>query len=198
VIIIWLLNKRKKDKMKIIKAHISKMPKTMFDPMPQITATFEDGTEKKLFSFYPDEISFGEHEFIGLTESEAIQLKFNKDKNYIQSSRIIMKSEKYVLQNESTKMYCEDYRLISPRGRIEVDYIDDPAHALLFGDLGSAIGAASEMMEENMKVQRIIYEVEDIHVPVTWLGKKYLVGNQIVKQIKHILDDTEFKMHELR
>lgn len=61
------------------------MPKGYFDPMPKVIATFEDGTTKELFEYYPDEISFSESEFIGLTEDEARHLKFKKDKHYLQS-----------------------------------------------------------------------------------------------------------------
>ena len=61
------------------------MPKSLFDPMPEVHATFEDGTEKKLFSYYPDEISFTAEEFVGLTEEEARGLHFKKDKAYLQS-----------------------------------------------------------------------------------------------------------------
>jgi len=41
------------------------MPQGMFDPMPEVVATFEDGSTKTLFSFYPDEIQFHATEFIG-------------------------------------------------------------------------------------------------------------------------------------
>jgi len=70
---------------KIIKAEITAMPKGMFDPMPKVKVEFEDGSKETLFEFYPDEISFSESEFIGLTEEEARNLKFKKDKNYLQS-----------------------------------------------------------------------------------------------------------------
>jgi len=45
------------------------------------------GSDKfeKLFSFYPDEISFSSSEFIGKTETEANTLKFNKDLAFIKS-----------------------------------------------------------------------------------------------------------------
>ena len=36
------------------------------DPMPVVRATFDDGTRKDLFSFYPDEIRFDEGELVGL------------------------------------------------------------------------------------------------------------------------------------
>jgi hypothetical protein len=53
--------------------------------MHEVKATFDDGSVLTLFSFYPDKLSFTEQEFIGLTEQEAHQLKFNKDKAYIQN-----------------------------------------------------------------------------------------------------------------
>ena len=36
------------------------MPEGMFDPMPEVIATFGDGSTKTLFSFYPDEVSLRE------------------------------------------------------------------------------------------------------------------------------------------
>lgn len=71
--------------MKIISARITAMPKSLFDPMPQVHVTLENGQEQYLFDYYPDEISFSPQEFIGLTTDEAIHLKFVKDKNYLQS-----------------------------------------------------------------------------------------------------------------
>ena len=61
------------------------MPHGMFDPMPEVIATFEDGTTKSLFSFYPDEVSFRASEFIGLTEEEAHSLFQQKDTAYLRS-----------------------------------------------------------------------------------------------------------------
>lgn len=71
--------------MKIKSVTIGPMPKSMFDKMPTVTATFEDGTVKELFSYYPDEISFYENEFIGLTEAQAHKLRHGKDVAYLQS-----------------------------------------------------------------------------------------------------------------
>ena len=51
--------------------------------MPRVIVTFEDGSLKTLFEYYPDEISFTESEFIGLTESEARYLKYTKDKDFL-------------------------------------------------------------------------------------------------------------------
>ena len=75
--------------MKITSAIITPMPRPMpdgmFDPMPEVIATFEDGSTKTLLSFYPDEISFQASEFIGLTEAEAKSLFHRKDVSYLKS-----------------------------------------------------------------------------------------------------------------
>lgn len=71
--------------MTITSARITAMPKSFFDPMPQVHITLEDGTEQFLFEYYPDEISFTPSEFVGLTIAEAKHLKFKKDKKYLQS-----------------------------------------------------------------------------------------------------------------
>jgi len=75
--------------MKIISAIIAPMPRPMpeglSDPMPEVVATFEDGSAKTLFSFYPDEISFQASEFIGLTEREAMALRHRRDVAFLQS-----------------------------------------------------------------------------------------------------------------
>ena len=61
------------------------MPEGMLDSMPKVRVRFNDGEEKVLFEFYPDEINFTESEFIGLTEESAQRLKFERDIKYIQS-----------------------------------------------------------------------------------------------------------------
>lgn len=61
------------------------MPLGMFDPMPEVIATFEDGTTKSLFSFFPDEVTFVSREFIGLTEEEAYDLFQQRDRAYLRS-----------------------------------------------------------------------------------------------------------------
>lgn len=61
------------------------MPEGMKDELPKVKVQFDNGEEKTLFEFYPDELSFSEQEFIGLNENEALNLKFEKDRNYIQS-----------------------------------------------------------------------------------------------------------------
>jgi hypothetical protein len=71
--------------MKIVKARITAQPKSLFDPMPEVWVTFEDGKEEKLFSYYPDEISFVASEFLGLTRDEAHSLFHRKDVKYLRS-----------------------------------------------------------------------------------------------------------------
>jgi len=75
--------------MKITSATITPMPRPMpegmFDPMPEVVATFEDGSTKTLFSFYPDEVSFNPSEFIGLTEEDAHSLFQQKDRAYLRA-----------------------------------------------------------------------------------------------------------------
>ncbi len=51
----------------------------------EIHATFDDGSTGKVLEYYPDEISFNECEFIGLTKLQAYELKRRKDIAYIQS-----------------------------------------------------------------------------------------------------------------
>ena len=73
----------------IVKCSIEKyprpLPEGMFDKMPEVVVTLSNGEEKTLFEFYPDEISFSEVEFIGLTEEMAHRLRFDKDVKYLQS-----------------------------------------------------------------------------------------------------------------
>ena len=61
------------------------LPEGMLDPKPEVKATFDDGTSATLFSFYPDEISFAESDFVGLTRDEAIALFHRKDVAYLQA-----------------------------------------------------------------------------------------------------------------
>jgi len=61
------------------------MPEGMLDPMPQVRVQFDDGSEKALFEFYPDEINFTESEFFGLTEHQAHELRMKKDIEFLQS-----------------------------------------------------------------------------------------------------------------
>ena len=68
--------------MKIIKARISIGGKW---EQNTVYATFTDGSEKMLFKYFPDELSFSEDEFLGLTEDEAHDLFHKKDIEYLRS-----------------------------------------------------------------------------------------------------------------
>lgn len=70
---------------RIVRAIIGPMPVGLLDPMPKVTVVFEDGSQEELFQFYPDEISFTDAEFIGLTRAEAIELRRSKDLAYLRS-----------------------------------------------------------------------------------------------------------------
>jgi hypothetical protein len=71
--------------MKVISARITEQPKGLFDPMPKVYVTTEDGVEQFLYMYYPDEISFTESEFIGLTLQECGALFTKKDLAYLRS-----------------------------------------------------------------------------------------------------------------
>lgn len=51
----------------------------------EIIAYWQDGSFSLLFSYYEDEIKFRADELIGLTRAEAIALRHQKDKEYLQS-----------------------------------------------------------------------------------------------------------------
>lgn len=69
----------------IVSCKIGPYPKRMFDPMPAVNVVLSDDTEEELFEFYPDELSFTEAEFIGLTVDEAYELRRRKDVAYLRS-----------------------------------------------------------------------------------------------------------------
>ena len=69
--------------MKIVECEITKST-SIFD-VPSVMVKYAGSDEfVKLFDYYPDEISFSSSEFIGLTEAEGKQLKFQRDKAFIQ------------------------------------------------------------------------------------------------------------------
>jgi len=74
---------------RIVSAEIGPMPRQksagLFDAMPRVTVTFDDGAVKVLFEFYPDEIAFCPSEFIGLTEAQARDLRRRKDTSFLRS-----------------------------------------------------------------------------------------------------------------
>lgn len=73
----------------IVKCSIEKyprpLPEGMFDKMPEVVVTLSNGEEKTLFEFFPDELSFTETEFIGLTVEMAHCLRTEKDVKFLQS-----------------------------------------------------------------------------------------------------------------
>jgi hypothetical protein len=71
-------------KPRIVSVVISAIPREVWEPLPIVTATFDDGSTRELFSYLPDEISFLPDEFVGLTEDEARALKAKKDRVYLQ------------------------------------------------------------------------------------------------------------------
>jgi len=75
--------------MKIVTAQISPMPKSLFVPIPSVYVTYENGSSEKLFSFYPDEISFSPREFIGLTREQALGLRHDRDVAYLRHREIV-------------------------------------------------------------------------------------------------------------
>jgi hypothetical protein len=71
---------------RIIKAHITAVPRSRCDPMLRVFVTVDDGTaEQFLLDFHPDEISFTPEEFVGLTINEALALKLLKTYAYLRS-----------------------------------------------------------------------------------------------------------------
>jgi hypothetical protein len=71
--------------MKIISCNITPLPQTFGEPLPRVEVTLENGVTKTLFDYYPDEIAFEPHEFVGLTVAEAMRLRSEKDLMYIRS-----------------------------------------------------------------------------------------------------------------
>ncbi len=69
----------------IVSVRFTTLPVNIFDAMPEVWAIFDDGEEKMLFSYYPDEISFTESEFVGLTQHQARQLRHERDVEYLRS-----------------------------------------------------------------------------------------------------------------
>ena len=58
---------------------------SIFD-CPEVFGKYSEADDfESLFTYYPDEISFSNQEFIGLTAEEARNLKFSKDKAYLQA-----------------------------------------------------------------------------------------------------------------
>jgi|TARA_Y100000310_G_scaffold333385_1_gene410829 hypothetical protein len=50
-----------------------------------VTAKLDDGTEAYVFEYYNDELHFSEQDLIGLTLEGARNLKYKRDRAYLQS-----------------------------------------------------------------------------------------------------------------
>lgn len=73
---------------KVVSCRITAMPKSMFDPMPEVWIKLEgEQTEEKLFTYYPDEISCTPEEFIGKTIAECRHIHYEKDRRYMLSGK---------------------------------------------------------------------------------------------------------------
>jgi hypothetical protein len=51
----------------------------------EVDAMFDDGSVERLFMYYPDELTFDEREFVGLTKDEAMILYHNRDIAYLRN-----------------------------------------------------------------------------------------------------------------
>lgn len=69
----------------VLSARITALPRQLGDPLPEVWVTREDGTETKVFAFYPDELTFASNDFVGLTLDECRLLKFGRDRAFLQS-----------------------------------------------------------------------------------------------------------------
>lgn len=70
---------------KITRAKLTPLPQSLGDPLPEVWVTLEDGSEQKLFDYYPDEISFSPEDFVGMTIAEAHALKLQKDRDFLRN-----------------------------------------------------------------------------------------------------------------
>ena len=69
----------------VVSARITPLPQRLGDPLPEVWVTCEDGTETKVFDYFPDELTFAADEFVGLTVEECRLLKFGRDRAFLQS-----------------------------------------------------------------------------------------------------------------
>lgn len=67
------------------KTTITELIRNVKDGDCELSAKFTDGSTRKLFNFYIDELAFVDCDLIGKTESEAIELKRARDVKYLQS-----------------------------------------------------------------------------------------------------------------
>lgn len=72
------------------------MSEGMLDPMPEVKVQLSNGEEKILFSYYPDEISFKESEFIGLKSSVALFKRYLIKSNKMDEENKILMAGKLI------------------------------------------------------------------------------------------------------
>lgn len=78
----WTVSETRRDPV-ISRCRIEPAPDVF--TLPQVWVMYGDSTtEQLLFRYVPDEVSFTEAELIGLTADESRQLKFAKDRAYLQ------------------------------------------------------------------------------------------------------------------
>lgn len=51
----------------------------------EVNVTYDDDSSEILFDYYPDELSFSEREFVGLTRGSAMELFWYRDVTYLRS-----------------------------------------------------------------------------------------------------------------
>ena len=51
----------------------------------EVVVTYDDDSVEMIFRYYPDELSFSQYEFVGLTRDEALELFEHKDLLYLRS-----------------------------------------------------------------------------------------------------------------
>ena len=71
--------------MKIVKAVIKQAPKNSLSKKTKVWVEYENGINEELFKFYEDEINFHSKEFIGLTREQALDIRKQKDINYLRN-----------------------------------------------------------------------------------------------------------------
>lgn len=68
-----------------VDAKITELIRDVKDGDCALSAIFDDGSTRKLFNFYIDELAFVDCDLLGKTQSEAIELKRARDENYLRS-----------------------------------------------------------------------------------------------------------------
>lgn len=72
-----------------IRPYSRPFPLGVTDPLSMVKIQLNTGEQMILFDFYPDELSFSESDFIGLTIDLARRLKFEKEIYNLRSQKVI-------------------------------------------------------------------------------------------------------------